>query len=384
MTRLISPHGGVLVDRRLTGAAREAALERAAGLPRVRLSPREASDLALTATGALSPLTGFMGAADYRTVLGEMRLKDGTVWTLPVTLAVSRAEAHTLPDEIALEGPDGALLGLMAVADRFGYDKEAEALACYGTKDPAHPGVRRLLAQGEMYLGGEIWLLNQPATSFPAYQLEPRETRRIFAEKGWRTVVGFQTRNPVHRAHEYLLKCALELCDGLLLHPLVGETKDDDLPASVRMQAYAVILDRYFPPDRTLLATFPAAMRYAGPREAIWHAICRQNYGCTHFIVGRDHAGVGSYYGPYDAQEIFHRFAPGELAITPLCFEHTFYCRACGNMASPKTCPHGQAEHVTLSGTQVRAMLYAGQVPPPEFTRPEVAAVLIQGVQSGA
>lgn len=386
MATQIAPHGGRLVNRWLRGPAREEALERARRLPRVRLDAREAADLEMIGDGALSPLTGFMGQADYRSVVAEMRLASGLLWALPVTLAVSRAEAESIREgeEIALEDPGGRLMAVMRVAERFAYDRGAEAARCYGTTDPAHPGVRRLLRQGEVYLGGEVWLLDRPPAPFAEYRLTPAETRAEFARRGWRTVVGFQTRNPVHRAHEYIQKCALEICDGLLLHPLVGETKDDDLPAAVRMRAYEAILEGYFPRERILLAVFPAAMRYAGPREAVWHALCRKNYGCTHFIVGRDHAGVGSFYGPYDAQRIFDHLDPAELGITPLFFDHTFWCRTCGAMASPKTCPHGPEARVALSGTRVREMLYRGEAPPPEFTRPEVARVLMEGLQAAA
>lgn len=382
----IAPHGGVLVNHVLSGEQRAEAVRRAERLPRLRLTPREASDLELIGVGGLSPLTGFMGPADYLRVVREMRLANGLLWALPVTVATTREQARSLAPacEILLESPDGLPLAIMTVEERYGYDKEQEALQCFRTTDPAHPGVRRLLEQGEVYLGGPTWLLDRPAPAFPAFHKDPAETRAAFAARGWRRVVGFQTRNPVHRAHEYIQKCALEICDGLLLHPLVGETKADDVPAAVRMQAYQAILDGYFPAGRTMLGVFPAAMRYAGPREAVWHAICRKNYGCTHFIVGRDHAGVGDYYGTYDAQRIFDELDPVELGITPLFFEHIFFCRKCGNMASPKTCPHGEVEHVTLSGTKVRELLWAGQVPPPEFSRPEVAQVLIAGLEAPA
>ncbi len=380
------PHGGALVDRWLLGPAATAARERARGLRRLHLGRRELSDLELIATGAFSPLHGFLGQLDYRRVLREMRLQNGAIWPLPITLAAGRETAAplALDSEVALTAPDGRLVGLLELAEKFEYDRELEAQSVYGTTDPTHPGVRGLLQQGEVYLGGAVWLFERPAPEFPTFHLDPADTRRLFAERGWRRVVGFQTRNPVHRAHEYIQKCALETVDGLLLHPLVGETKADDLPAEVRMRAYQTLLEGYYPEGRTLLSVFPAAMRYAGPREAVFHALCRKNYGCTHFIVGRDHAGVGGFYGPYDAQRFCERLSPAELGITPVCFEHTFFCRRCDGMASAKTCPHGAEHHVALSGTRLREMLAAGVEPPPEFTRPEVARVLIEGLRRAA
>ena len=367
--RLIAPHGGSLVDR--TGE-RPDGVE---GLPVVTLTSREVSDLDMLASGALSPLEGFMARDDYERVVEEMRLESGLVWALPVCLAVPSAPAG---DRVALADEAGTVLAVLHVEDVYEYDREREAERCFRTTDDAHPGVARLYAQHPLYLAGRVTVFERPRSQFEELARDPAETRRIFAERGWKRVVGFQTRNPIHRAHEYLTKVALETVDGLLVHPLVGDTKSDDVPAATRVECYRVLLERYYPPDRVLLSAFPAAMRYAGPREAVWHAICRKNWGCSHFIVGRDHAGVGDYYGTYDAQLIFDDFEPHELGVEPLFFEHSFYCRTCGSMASAKTCPHSAEEHVFLSGTKVRELLAAGEVPPEEFTRHEVAEVLIE------
>ena len=376
---IIAPHGGTLIDRIIPEAARAAALQRAARLPRVQLSAVQLSDLVMIATGGYSPLTGFMGQADYEAVVEGMHLANGLPWSLPITLAVTAEVAKGLQagTDVALGDEHGRIAGLLHLAEVYRYDKVREARLVYRTEDAAHPGVARLLAAGEWLLAGDISLLNTPEWPFAHLPQTPSATRAIIAERGWRSVVGFQTRNPVHRAHEYIQKCALEIVDGLLLHPLVGETKNDDIPAHVRVHSYERLLADYYPTGRTLLGAFPAAMRYAGPREAVHHALARKNYGCSHFIVGRDHAGVGNYYGTYDAQQIFHEFDRAALGITPLFFEHTFFCRRCGGMASPKTCPHSTDHHVTLSGTAVRALLQRGEVPPPEYTRREVVEVLL-------
>jgi sulfate adenylyltransferase len=376
---LIAPHGGSLVDRVATGAEAQFLADSAKALPQISLGIRALSDLELIAVGAFSPLEGFMTRADYESVIRDMRLASGPAWSLPVTLSTSREQAEACEGkQIALTEESGAPLAVMEVEEAFEYDKHEEARLVYRTEDEAHPGVAGVYAQDEMLIGGPVRLFQrQKHSEFLEHRRDPHGTRLAFAEKGWQTIVGFQTRNPVHRAHEYIQKCAMETIDGLLLHPLVGATKDDDIPAGVRMACYTALLKDYYPSDRVLLSVFPAAMRYAGPREAIFHAIVRKNYGCSHFIVGRDHAGVGSYYGTYDAQHIFKEFAPGELGITPMFFENSFFCRACGSMGTAKTCPHAGDSHVSLSGTRVRQLLSEGQMPPLEFSRPEVAQILI-------
>ena len=382
----IAPHGGKLIDLLLPPdqAASEAA--EAANLPKVDVGTRELSDLEMLAVGALSPLTGFVGEADYRSILDTMHLENGLAWTIPVTLSVDADGAKRVggSSKIALTAA-GRTIATMEVSEVFRRDREAEAESVFRTTDTEHPGVKALHESGDFCVAGSVRMIELPAhDTFLPYRLTPAQTRDAFAERGWKTVVGFQTRNPVHRAHEYLQKCAMEIVDGLLLHPLVGETKSDDVPADVRMRCYEVLFDNYYPDGRAMISVFPAAMRYAGPKEAIWHAIARKNYGCTHFIVGRDHAGVGSYYGTYDAQKIFDEFDPGELGITPLFFEHSFWCNKCEGMGSPKTCPHGEEDRVSLSGTKVREMLRAGTKPPQEFSRPEVAQILIDAMRGQA
>jgi sulfate adenylyltransferase len=381
----IAPHGGKLVNRELTGVERETLLERVPAMPKLTLRPREVSDLEMIANGAFSPLEGFMCQEDYISVRGNKHLVSGLPWTIPITLSVSDEQAQALKEgqDIALYEDGDHLLGVLHLQQKYRYDKQREAERVYLTTDPGHPGVRVLYEQGDWLLGGPISLLNRPRNpSFPQYRLDPKQTREAFRKRGWRRVVAFQTRNPIHRAHEYIIKCALETVDGLLLHPLVGETKSDDVPAQVRMRCYEVMLERYFPKTRTVLAVNPAAMRYAGPREAVFHAIIRKNYGCTHFIVGRDHAGVGNYYGPYDAHYIFDEFDREALGITPLFFDNAFYCRRCESMASNKTCPHDSSEHMALSGTKLREMLSRGEEPPIELSRPEVVRILIEAMSA--
>ena len=376
-SNLVEPHGGVLVDRLVPAAEAAAFTARAATLPQFVLDARELADLELIATGAASPLIGFLDSQDYQSVLDRLRLANGTVWPLPFTLAVAEDTDVKAGDERALLDGNGRTWGTITVTDVFTRDPLVESRAVYGTEDPAHPGVAYLLSRPRRLVGGTVRVLplgdDRP---FLEYRLSPRELRARIAELGWRKVAGFQTRNPIHRAHEHLTKIALEVSDGLVIHPLVGETKQDDVPASVRFEAYQVLVDKYYPRDRTLLAAFPAAMRYAGPREAVFHAIARKNYGINQIIVGRDHAGVGKYYEPLAAQRIFDQFEPAELGVTPLRLDPTFFCRACGTLASSRSCPHGPAERLELSGSKVREILRAGGHLPAEFTRPEVAEVL--------
>ena len=380
----ISAHGGgELVDLKAPASERATLAARAAKLPTVTLNARDLADLEMLASGAFSPLTGFMGEADYIRSRDEMRLASGVPWSIPITLGVDEATAKPLKagNEIALATEDGKRLAILKLAEVYKVDRQKEAQAVFGTAEDAHPGAKNVTSMPPWCLAGAVTLIEEiPGRTFLEYPREPQQTRAAFRERGWKKIVAFQTRNPTHRAHEYIQKAALEICDGLMIHPLVGETKGDDVPAAVRMETYKVLLDQYYPKDRAMLGVFPAHMRYGGPREAILHAIVRRNYGCTHFIVGRDHAGVGNYYGSYDAQKIFERFKPEELGITPLMFENTFYCKRCNAMASFKTCPHTDEDRLILSGTKVREMLRAGQAPPPEFTRPELAAILVRAM----
>ena len=382
----IAPHGGTLVDLLVSERDRDKLADEARNFPKLTVNERELSDLEMLSIGALSPLKGFQGKAEYDSILDSMHLPNGLPWTIPVTLSLTDEEAKRIggTDAVTLvPGETAEPLAILEVDEVFKREREREAQAVFGTQDLAHPGVKALNDAGDLCAAGELRVLRLPEhEDFSQYRLTPAETRAEFTRRGWRTVVGFQTRNPIHRAHEYLQKCALEIVDGLLVHPLVGATKGDDVPADVRMRCYEALFDGYYPKDRAMVTVFPAAMRYAGPKEAIWHAIARKNYGCTHFIVGRDHAGVGDYYGTYDAQRIFERFDPGELGITPLMFEHSFWCNRCEGMASPKTCPHGDEDRVSLSGTKVREMLRAGERPPPEFSRPDVADILIEALRT--
>jgi sulfate adenylyltransferase len=380
----IAPHGGQLINRIATPEQSQVFLDKAEMLPRVQLDERAVSDLELIAIGGFSPLTGFMEREDYERVVNEMQLANGLPWSIPITLSVSEAVATELQEGtlVRLDNSQGRFIGVLELTQKYTYDPVHEALQVYRTNEEKHPGVKVVYSQGPINLAGPVWLLQRdPHPLFPHSQIDPADSRRLFRDKGWKTIVGFQTRNPIHRAHEYIQKCALETVDGLFLHPLVGATKSDDIPADVRMRCYEIMVESYFPHDRVILAINPAAMRYAGPREAIFHALVRKNYGCTHFIVGRDHAGVGDYYGTYDAQYIFDEFEPSELGITPMKFEHAFYCTRTQSMATTKTSPSLPEERVHLSGTKVREMLRRGELPPPEFSRPEVAAELARAMR---
>ncbi len=383
---MIAPHGGTLINQYAEEEKAQALREEAKSLPRVVINPRQLSDAHMIAQGAFSPLQGFMGHEDYTAVVKNMLLANGRPWPLPVTLGVDSHHAAELkegkPAALSLEG--GEVVGILSLEGKFRRDRQEEAQQVYRTTEEQHPGVANLYQDGDVLLGGKITMFpGHPALEegISAHYRTPAQTREDISGLGWNTVVGFQTRNPVHRAHEYIQKCALEAVDGLLLHPMLGETKGDDIPASVRMRSYRALLDNYYPSGRVLLSVLPAFMRYAGPREAIFHALVRKNYGCTHFIVGRDHAGVGKYYGSYDAQHIFKEFDSEALGITPMFFENSFFCRRCQAMATEKTCPHSAENRVSLSGASVRAMLAQGEMPPEEFTRPEVAQVLMESTQ---
>jgi len=378
----VPPHGGKLIPLLSQGEDLNRGLNKARRLPQVKLGSREVSDLIMLAMGAFSPLRGFMTRADYEGVLRDMRFKDGTFWPIPITLAVTRDHADSLKEgqEVALvDGSTGQIMGIMSIEEKFNYDKDLEARNVFLTDDVQHPGVRKLYQQRETLLGGPVKVFSEGEypDRFPGHYGRPAEVRRIFEERGWSQVAAFQVRNPIHRSHEYCTKIALEISDGLFIHPLVGALKEDDIPAEVRIRCYEVLLEKYYPRDRVLMKVYPMEMRYAGPREALLHAVIRQNFGCTHIIVGRDHAGVGNYYGPFDAQKIFDTLKPDDLQIKPLKIDWTFYCYKCEGMASLKTCPHSKEDRCLISGTELRRMLSRGEMPPPEFSRPEVLEILV-------
>ena len=387
--QLIAPHGGTLVNRFVADLPAVAA--RAAGLPRITLSTKQACDLEMVAIGAFSPLTGFVGSTDFQSICKDIRLSTGEVWPIPLTLAVDDTVKATLNEggEAALYHSDGTLLAVIQIDEIFPHDKKLEIPSVFGTEDMAHPGVKQVADEGDWCVGGPIEVItvtpqNEPGEQFAEFRLAPAQTRQAFTDRGWKTVSAFQTRNPIHRAHEYLCKCAQEITDGLLIHPLVGETKEGDIPADVRMQCYRTIIENYFHLEHTMLTVMPAAMRYAGPREAVQHALTRQNYGISHFIVGRDHAGVGDYYGTYDAQNIFDQFTRDDINVEILKFEHAAWSNKAQGMVSGKTFPKIKGDQVFLSGTKVREMLIQGERPPSEFSRPEVADVLIKWAQSAS
>jgi len=380
----ITPHGGELIDRILTGDALKAAQERAVGLTKIVVNTYTSFDIDGIAKGIFSPLKGFMNEEQTRNVLDKMHLADGVPWTIPILLAVSKEEASKLAtgEEVAIEDDEGDIVAILHLSEMFKMDHKEIAEKVYLTTDESHPGVAYTMSLGPVFLAGDLDVLKARTVEHQDYNLTPAQTRAAFKERGWKRIVAFQTRNPIHRAHEYLTKCALEICDGLLIHPLMGTTKSDDIPGDVRMKCYEALMEKYYPHEHVMLSIMPVNMRYAGPKEAIMHAIIRRNYGCTHFIVGRDHAGVGNFYGTYDAHEIFDNFAAAEMGITPLFFDHSFWSKVTNSMASKKTCPGKAEDHIFLSGTKVREMLKNGELPPEEFTRPEVAKILIEWAQS--
>lgn len=383
MNNLVPPHGGKLKPLLVNPEQKAEEIHRAKSLQQVRMSSRETSDLIMLGIGAFSPLDGFIRHDDYVSVVKSMQLANGTLWPIPITLAVTKTQADAIKinEEIALVDDESSeLMGIMKVEEKYGYDKEFEASQVFRTTDAAHPGVAKIYAQPEVYLAGPVKVLSEGGypERFGSYYARPAETRAIFAQLGWEKVAAFQTRNPIHRSHEYVTKIALEVSDGILIHPLVGKLKDDDIPADVRMKCYEVLLENYYPRDRVICKVYPMEMRYAGPREAVLHAIFRQNFGCSHLIIGRDHAGVGKYYGPFDAQKIFQEIDNGKLAIKPLNIDWTFWCYKCEGMASMKTCPHTSADRLLISGTKLREMLASGQRPAKEFSRPEVIDILME------
>jgi len=382
MTGLVKPHGAdALKILLLEGNALVEARARAAGLPQVRLASREVGDLIMLGIGGFTPLDGFMGEADWRGACDDMRLANGLFWPIPITLStdVGTADGLAIGAEVALvDGESGELMGTLRVTEKYRIDKAHECRQVFRTTDPAHPGVKLVLEQGDINLAGPVQVFSQGEFpgKYPDIYMTPAETRALFDSKGWSTVAAFQTRNPMHRSHEYLAKIAIEICDGVLVHSLLGKLKPGDIPAEVRQEAIGVLLDKYFVANTVVQSGYPLDMRYAGPREALLHALFRQNYGCSHLIVGRDHAGVGEYYGPFDAHHIFDEIPADALLTKPLKIDWTFWCHACGTMASERTCPHDAAQRVLVSGTKLRKALSEGGEVDPQFSRPEVLEVL--------
>ena len=380
LSRLVRPHGGGELEPLLIGAAgRDGALMRADGLKKVPMTSRETSDLVMMAMGAYTPLTGFMGEADWRGVCQDMKMADGLFWPIPITLSAEKDCGVAVADEVALvDGDSGEIMAIMTVREIYAIDKRFECGGVYGTTSTDHPGVHTVMEQGAVNLAGPVTALSEGVCPelYPRLFLRPAESRTLFAEKGWSRVVALQTRNPMHRSHEYLAKIAIEVADGVFIHQVLGKLKPGDIPAAVRVKAIDVMIDNYFVPGTAVQAGYPIEMRYAGPREALLHALLRQNFGCSHLIVGRDHAGVGDTYGPFDAQHIFDTLWEGALETKALKIDITFYCTKCLGMATGRTCPHGAEDRVLISGTRQREMLSAGEDIPPEFSRPEVVAVL--------
>lgn len=373
---MIQPHGGRLIDRVMDSEQRRQTKEELEGWPQVVLEADMVSEVHNIARGVFSPLEGFLGRAQLEAVVREGRLADGLPWTIPILLAVDDHKADQLKEgqSLTLMGPKGDPLAVMHLEEKYRFDRTEIARGVFGTEDTAHPGVKGLLNLPEVFLAGPIDLLEDLKTLYPRHNLSPRETRYLFQQKGWDTVVAFQTRNPPHRAHEYIQKCALEICDGLFINPVIGRKKAGDFTDDLILKAYQTLIDDFYPGDRVVMSILPWQMRYAGPREAIFHAIVRKNFGCTHHIIGRDHAGVGDYYDTYAAHRIFADFP--DLGIEPLFFEHSFWCRDCGNMGTSKTCPHDKGSWLSPSGTKIRGIITEGAEVAPEIMRPEIARVL--------
>jgi sulfate adenylyltransferase len=375
---MIPPHGGRLVDRVLKGACREEALEKARTLPVLKIDEESVSDVENIATGVFSPLEGFMGKSSVRSVLHEMRLPDDLPWTIPIILDAGREEASKFKEggEVLLVGEGGRPVAILHLEEKFEYNRDELAEKVFLTSDRAHPGVAKVSAMKELLLGGPVDLIDISPTPFDRYKLSPKETRILFKEKGWKTVVAFQTRNTPHIGHEYLQKTALTFTDGIFVNPVIGRKKKGDFKDEVILASYEELIRNYYLRERAVMAILQMEMRYAGPREAIFHAIVRKNFGCTHIIIGRDHAGVGNYYQPYAAQDIFEEFP--DLGIAPLFFRSFYHCRKCRSVVNEKICPHPASEHIQFSGTKIRDMLVKGEIPPPELMRPEVAEVIMR------